>query len=195
MIAPNVTDGPLCRCRIRARHPPDARCHLLIGLALSSDSTQPAQFRRNATGLVLGRVAASVGIHFAGVSSVVPAFARHLTSSAPLIGLIGTAYYAGLLLPEALLARLIAPWPRKKPFASVAHVGRLMFFVIALALWAGLASDPPRMLTQFIVCLALWAVGEGAGTVGRLDIVGRTLPRAPVLECTDFCTRPAQSPG
>jgi MFS family permease len=32
------------------------------------------------------------------------------------------------------------------------------------------------MLALLIICLAIWALGEGAGTVGWLDIVGRALP-------------------
>jgi MFS family permease len=105
-----------------------------------------------------------------------PAFARHLTTSAPLIGLIVSIYSAGMLLPQAVFARMLAARPRKKPFSLAAHSGRLVFFLLSLALWAGLASRPSIMLALLIACVALWSLGEGAGSVGWLDIIGRAMP-------------------
>ncbi len=144
---------------------------------MSSPIPRPSYVRRNAIAHVVSRISATVALTFIGITSVMPAFARHLTASAPLVGLVGTIYYAGLLLPQALVARAIAGWPRKKPFASATLVGRLALFVVAAALFAGTAATAPaQMLALFFVCLAVYALSAGAGMVGWYDIIGRAIP-------------------
>jgi len=51
-----------------------------------------------------------------------------------------------------------------------------VFWVIALALLAGLARYPAAMLLLFFTCLGLWAATDGFASVAWFDIVARAIP-------------------
>jgi MFS family permease len=121
---------------------------------------------------------ACFGIAFTFISpdSVMPAFVGQLTDSAPVIGLIGTVFTGGWLLPQLAAARLINDKPRKKPYMLAGLSGRILLWVIALGLWAGLARYPTAMLTLFFVCLGLWAATDGVASVAWFDIMARAIP-------------------
>ena len=82
---------------------------------MSKDAARPPHFRRNFVALVVYRAFSSVAFSVVGRTSVMPAFVRRLTTSAPLVGLVGTVSNGGMLLPQALVAHTISSWPRKKP--------------------------------------------------------------------------------
>ena len=147
------------------------------GYTVSGDlSARPPNYRRNATALVVNRLCSAIAFSFVGVESVMPAFVRRLTTSAPLVGLIGTVFYGGLLLPQAVIARAVTGRTRKKPFASAALAGRVVFFIVAAALWARTGAYPAGMLALFFFCLAAFALADGAAMVGWYDIIGRAIP-------------------
>jgi MFS family permease len=117
-----------------------------------------------------------VGFTFVSLSTVIPSFVRQMTDSAPLVGLASTMFNGGWTLPQLFVARLVIPKPRKKPAMLVALPGRLLPWVIAAALWAGLARHPSVMLVLFFVCWGLFAVTDGIASVPWYDILGRTIP-------------------
>jgi MFS family permease len=137
---------------------------------------RPPHFSRNASVAIVDHVSFVTGMTFVGVTSVLPAFVRRLTPSSIMVGLVAALYYGGTLLPQALVARVIAGWPRKKPFASAALFGRVVFFVVGAALWTGGASDSGRMLAILLACLTIFVLTDGAAMVAWWDIIGRALP-------------------
>ncbi len=113
---------------------------------------------------------------FVDVSTVMPAFVGQLTNSAPIIGLVGTVFNGGWLLPQLAAARYINDKPRKKPYLLAGLGGRIFFGVIAAALWAGLPRRPTPMLVLFFTCLGLFAVADGFTSVSWFDILARAIP-------------------
>jgi len=136
----------------------------------------PPHYRWNFPAFLVDYVCFGVAFNFVNISSVMPALVSQLTDSAPVIGLVGTAFNGGWMLPQLAAARLINDKPRKKPYMLAGLSGRVMFWVIALALWAGLARHPTVMLALFFTCLGLFAASDGVTSVAWFDILARAIP-------------------
>jgi hypothetical protein len=109
-------------------------------------------------------------------TTVLPAFVRQLTDSAPVIGLVGTVFTGLWMLPQLATGQLIKAKPRKKPYIFVAMGGRITLAWMAVAAWMGLPGRPTAMLVVFFISLGLFAITDGIGTVPWLDIMARTIP-------------------
>ena len=138
--------------------------------------TLPPHYRWNFVAFVVDYACFGVALTFVSPSSVLPAFVRQLTDSAPVIGLVGTIFRGGWLLPQLAAARLINDKPRKKPYMIAGMGGRVLFWVVALSLWAGLARYPTAMLVLFFACFGLFAASDGVGSVAWFDIMARAIP-------------------
>ena len=138
--------------------------------------TLPPHHRWNFGAFLVDYVCFGVAFAFINPSSVLPAFVGQLTDSAPVIGLVGTVFTGGWLLPQLAVARLINDKPRKKPYMLAGLSGRITFWVIALALAAGLARYPTAMLVLFFVCLGIFAASDGFASVAWFDIMARAIP-------------------
>jgi len=141
----------------------------------SAESTPP-NYRWNFVAFVIDYVFFSVAISFARPDSVLPAFVRQFTRSAPVIGLVSTVWNGCWLLPQVIAARWINDKPRKKPYLMTGLSGRAMFWIIALALWFGLARHTSAMLVLFFVCLGLFALADGLASVAWFDMLARAIP-------------------
>ncbi len=138
--------------------------------------TLPPHFGWNFGAFAVDYVCFSIALTFASVSSVMPAFVDQLTDSAPVIGLVSSVFQGGWLLPQMAGARVINDKPRKKPYMLAGISGRVMFWVIALGLWAGLARYPTAMLILFFTSLGLFASTDGFTSVAWFDILARAIP-------------------
>jgi len=136
----------------------------------------PPHYRWNFAAFLVDYVCFGIAFTFVNPSSVMPAFVRQLTASAPVIGLVGTVLNGGWLLPQLAAARLINDRPRKKPYMLAGLGGRALFWVTALALGAGLARYSTPMLVLFFACLGLWAATDGVVSVAWFDIMARAIP-------------------
>jgi len=144
---------------------------------VSKDSdTLPPNYRWNFVAFLVDYACFGVALTFVSINSVMPAFVGQLTDSALVIGLVDTIFRGGWLLPQLAAARLINDKPRKKPYMIAGLSGRVLFWVVALALWAGLARYPTAMLILFFTCLGLFAANDGIITVAWLDIMSRAIP-------------------
>ncbi len=103
------------------------------GLVTFEDEVK-RDYRWNFTANLLVVVIFSMGMSFASLNTVLPAFARHLTSSNLLIGLIPSLSTLGWLLPQILIANFTQKLKRKKGllvFAGLAE--RIPWFLLFLA--------------------------------------------------------------
>ncbi|MDY7077585.1 MAG: MFS transporter [Chloroflexota bacterium] len=139
------------------------------------DALSP-HFRWNFGVFLVDYVCFGIAFAFVNISSVMPAFVGRLTDSAPVVGLVGTVFNGGWLLPQLAVARLINDKPRKKPYMLAGTSGRVAFWIIALALWAGLGRYPTTMLILFFTCLGLFAASDGVASVAWFDILARAIP-------------------
>ena len=140
------------------------------------DAFARRHFRWNFCSLVVDSVSWGVTFSFVGRDSVMPLLISQLTDSAPVIGLVGTVYTAGWMLPQLAMARWISDKPRKKPYMIAGMGGRIVFWGTALALWAGLARVPAAMLTLFFLLLGFFAITDSLTAVALFDIMARVLP-------------------
>lgn len=136
----------------------------------------PPHYRWNFAALLVDYVCFGIALAFINVNSVLPAFVGQLTNSAPVIGLVTTIFRGGWLLPQLAVAHLIHDKPRKKPYLLAGLSGRILFWVTALALWAGLARYPAATLILFFTCFGLWTASDGLASVAWFDILARTIP-------------------
>ncbi len=141
------------------------------------DRDLPPHFRHNFIVLLIDYVFFGVAYSFMNPSTVLPAFARTLTASEPLVGMVSTVMAAGWLLPQLGAGALMARYPRKKPFLVWAiYIGRPVYFLLALAAWAGLTRFPGLMLVLFLVGMGWFNVLDGIAAVAWFDIMAGAIP-------------------
>ncbi len=142
----------------------------------TQSDTVPSNYRWNFVAFLVDYVFFSIAISFARPDSVLPAFVRQLTSSAPVIGMVSTIWNGFWLLPQVVAARWITDKPRKKPYLLVGVSGRIGFWIIGLSLWFGLARTAEATLVLLFVCLAVFALTDGLASVAWFDMLARAIP-------------------
>lgn len=137
----------------------------------------PPHFRHNFTVLLIDYIFFGVAYSLLNPNTVLPAFARTLTASEPLIGMVSTVMAAGWLLPQFLVGAVIGQKPRKKPYLLWAiSTGRPIYFLLAGVIWAGLTRYPAWMLVVFLAGIGLFNVLDGIAAVAWFDLMGATIP-------------------
>jgi MFS family permease len=144
-------------------------------MAVQAKTSTP-DYRWNYTALLVGHAVFGVAFTFINPDSVLPAFAGQLTASAPVIGLVGSTFRGGWMLPQMAVARMINDKPRKKPYMVVGMGGRIAFWLLALALWTGLGGYPAAMLALSFACFTVFAILDGASGLAWFDIMARAVP-------------------
>jgi len=141
-------------------------------------SAQPnPDIRHNSIAYAVDYASFNLGMTFVNISSVFPALVGQLTDSAPIIGLIGTVWRGCWLLPQLPVGQWINRQPRKKRFMMLsASIGRIPFWIVAAALWLGLAKNPTVLLILLFSAFGILAAGDGLATLAWFDIMARALP-------------------
>ena len=137
----------------------------------------PPHYRHNLAFLLTDYVLFGVGLSFIGVSTVLPAFVRHFTDSAPIIGLVSTIWNGAWLIPQLAAANAINHLPRKKAaLLGAGALGRPTFLIIALALVLGVWQRPGWMLIVFFAMLTSFWLADAYCSIAWFDIVGKAVP-------------------
>ena len=115
----------------------------------------PAQYRRNAIGFGSDMALFGVAMAFISSSTVLPAFIKALTQSEVLVGVASGLTSAAWMLPQLVVASLVAQQPRKKPImVTAACIGRPLMLVLAAVIW--LLGDRVPMVTVGITMATLF---------------------------------------
>lgn len=117
------------------------------------------------------------GISFISVSAILPVFARRLTDSRIVIGLIPALLDAGWFLPQLFLAPLVERAPRKRPLVLwLGFFERVPFlFFPFVALWA--PTLPPGVgIAAFLALIAWRAVGSGIVATPWQEMLATLIP-------------------
>lgn len=119
------------------------------------------------------------GSSFVSISAILPVFARHLTSSPLIIGLIPALTDAGWFLPQLFLAPYVERQPRKMPSVIVLGlIERIPYFVLPLAaLWLP-TLEPSLAVTMFIALMAWKALGSGLVATPWQELMAKVIPVA-----------------
>lgn len=118
-----------------------------------------------------------VGLTFAHVGTVLPAFAATLTGSKVLIGLVSGVWLGAWLLPQLFAANFLTPKPRKYGYMVwVSAIGRPVFLLFALLLASGwLAQSPLVLLIIFLLGLGWFAGTDAFVAIAWFDLFGKAM--------------------
>ncbi len=134
-------------------------------------------YRWNFNVNLLGWTFFLMGNSFASINTVLPAFARHLTSSNFLIGLIPCLKTLGLFLPQILIANFTQKLKRNKYLILSAGLGeRIPWFFLFLAVLLLSSSSSSILLVTFFVFYALLCFSGGMQHVAWQDMVAKLIP-------------------
>ncbi len=128
---------------------------------------------RNFISLVTSTVAFRVASTFVSLEIVIPMLVERLTGSASLVGIANAFCYGSWLLPQMVAGRMMQEKPRKYPYLVGGALGRIFYWPIVLALWAGMARRPLLMVAILLICFAIYRASDGVTAVAYFDIVGR----------------------
>ena len=132
-------------------------------------------YRWNFSAILLEWVFFYTGMSFASLNTVLPAFARHLTSSNLLIGLIPCLSTLGWFLPQILIANFTQKLKRKKDLLAFTLLGvRIPWFFLFLAVT--LLSSPSLLLITFFILYALFSFSRGIGAPAWQDMLAKLIP-------------------
>ena len=137
----------------------------------------PPDYRRNLFALGGDYIAFNAAMAFVDQSTVMPAFARELTSSAPLIGLVSTIHSGGWLLPQLFAANYVSHQRRKKPFIMwPVGIGRPMMPLMAVLIYLYGLKAPGLVLGALYLTQAVFWVADGLASVPWFDVLAKAFP-------------------
>jgi len=117
----------------------------------------------------------SMAMSFASVNTILPAFARHLTSSNFLIGLIPCLNTLGWLLPQILIANFVQKLKRKKDLIIFTGLGeRIPWLFLFLAVI--FLSSPSLLLATFFILYGVFSFSGGIGGPAWQDMLAKIIP-------------------
>ena len=138
--------------------------------------TSPPHYRRNFVFLLGDYVGFALGMTFIGRTTVLPAFAGHLTHSKVVIGLVNTVSDGAWLLPQVVFANRLSVRRRKRPYILLGGlIGRPFYLLYALALLLGLHRRPALALAALLGVQILFYGTDAMAAVAWFDVVGKAI--------------------
>lgn len=140
------------------------------------DKEVKRDYRWNFTVNLLDWVFFSVGMSFASLNTVLPAFARHLTSSNLLIGLIPSLSTLGWLLPQILIANFTQKLKRKKDLIIFSGLGERIPWLFLFLVVMFLSPSSSLLLVIFFTLYALFCFSGGIAGPAWQDMLAKVIP-------------------
>lgn len=145
------------------------------GLVTFEDEVK-RDYRWNFTANLLDWVFFSTGMSFASLNTVLPAFARHLTSSNLLIGLIPSLSTLGWLLPQILIANFTQKLKRKKDLIIFSGLGERIPWLFLFLIVMFFSSSSSLLLVTFFTLYALFCFSGGIAGPAWQDMLAKVIP-------------------
>ncbi len=146
---------------------------------LTPEQTEPLPwyYRRNALAFGADMALFHSAISLIGATTVLPTFLAALTDSEVIVGLSTGISSGAWLLPQLVIASLVARKPRKKPVVvRAAWLSRPVLLLMALTVWLVGADIPALTLAVTLLGIAIFYVGDACATVPWFDLVAKGLP-------------------
>lgn len=140
------------------------------------DEEVERDYRWNFTVNLLDWIFFSIGMSFASLNTVLPAFARHLTSSNLLIGLIPSLSTLGWLLPQILIANFTQKLKRKKDLIIFSGLGERIPWLFLFLIVMFLSSSSSLLLVTFFILYALFCFSGGIAGPAWQDMLAKVIP-------------------
>lgn len=133
--------------------------------------------RLNFAAIFADYVLFGTAMNLLGISTVLPAFARHLTDSAPVIGSVTAVWNGAWLIPQLVAAQALVHRVYKKPALLLSGlIGRPIFLVVTLALLLGVWRQPALMIVLLLGCIAFFWMSDAFCSIAWFDIVAKVIP-------------------
>lgn len=118
-----------------------------------------------------------LGMTFASMSTILPAFAEHLGATNLLIGAIPSVMTLGYALPPLFTANYTERLARKLPFILLWTIWeRVPLIFLAIAAYFFASKSPGGVLIALLVVLATISGVGGALTPAWMDLIGKVIP-------------------
>jgi MFS family permease len=141
-------------------------------MALSTLTRRDHRF--NWLGFITDYVFFSIGLTFAGMNTILPAFASRLTDNPILIGLAYALWQGGWLLPQIFAAHYLTTAPRKLPTIKFfALIGRPIFLVFGIFLFLAGSVWPAVFLLGIYFCSFFFSFTDSIAGVAWFDLLGK----------------------
>ena len=148
----------------------------LPGVQVYSASQREQIYRRNFIFFLLDNVLFNVAMGLIGTTTVIPDFISHLTGSKILIGLSGSLFQIGWMLPQLAIARYVIRFEHKKWWFVGPNIPvRFIILIFAGIVMALGKNRPGAILVAFLICYGLAAIGDGIVGVPWADLSGTSL--------------------
>ena len=147
------------------------------GMIENFENEVKKHYRWNFIVNIMDMIFFSIGMSFASVSTILPAFIRHLTSSNLIIGLIASLSTLGWFLPQIFTANYIQKLGRRKDFVLLGGLGERIpwFFLFLLVLYLSKFSPSP-FLNVFLILYGISAFSGGIIAPAWLDMLAKVIP-------------------
>jgi MFS family permease len=137
----------------------------------------PTDYRWNAGALMVDMASFSVGMSFVSSTTVLPSLIAALGGSEVIVGLGSGLISGAWLLPQLLIAGIVARLPRKKPFmARTAWLTRPILLVLALIILLLGQTQPVIVLAAVLVSTSLFFMFDAMVSVPWFDLIARAIP-------------------
>lgn len=144
--------------------------------ALASAPAITRHARRNWLAFFFDYILFGLALSVLNPNTTLPAFAARLTDSKVLIGLVGTVWFGGWLLPQLFAANYLSAKAQKLPtLIGVGWIGRPFFLLFALYLFFSGATSPALTLGLFLLGFIIFVVTDSAAALAYFDLIGKVM--------------------
>ncbi len=141
------------------------------------NSIKPRHLRRNFILLLLDYMFFGAAYSLVNHATVVPDFVSRLTSSELVIGLSGSLYQFGWLVPQLLFAQIVSRSTRRRPYMTRTVIPfRLTLGVTSIIIAFTAADSSTGILVTFLAGYTLFAIGDALATIVWADMLGNSVP-------------------
>jgi MFS family permease len=144
---------------------------------VAQDTAPPANHRWNASALIVDMASFNVGMSFISTTAVLPALITALGGSEVIVGLGSGISTGAWLLPQLLVAGIVARLPRKQPFmVRVAWLTRPIMLVLALIILLLGETRPDVALAAILIGTGAFFIFDAMVSVPWFDLIARAVP-------------------
>ena len=137
----------------------------------------PTDYRWNAGALMVDMASFNVGMSFISSTAVLPALIAALGGSEVTVGLGSGLISGAWLLPQLLVAGIVARLPRKQPFmARTAWLTRPILLLLALIILLLGQTQPGIVLAAVLASTSIFFAFDAVVSVPWFDLIARAIP-------------------
>ncbi|MHB0857909.1 MAG: MFS transporter [Anaerolineae bacterium] len=137
----------------------------------------PPHYSHNARAFIAETALLVIGMSFVSSTTVLPAFIEQLTGSTVVVGIVTGLASGAWLLPQLLVAGIVARMSRRKPFLMrMSWIGRPLFIPVAILIVLLGRNNPSATLAVLIAGTLAFYIFDAILTVPWFDLYAQAIP-------------------